>query len=161
MRKDMFFGTQTGVIMQADRSGTDDGKPYVAVMVGSWSRMQTTPEQITWRQARASFAANLAGSFQPQITACTNYIVRIPLPPPAAESQLPADVWDQGLWDDALWDADAPPTRPPIRNTGWVSIGETGYAHAPVLQVMISQAIRPSVELISYSVVYERCGVNV
>ncbi len=161
MRKDMFFGTQLGVIMQADRGGTDDGKPYTASMVGSWSRMTGGPETITWRQARASFASNFAGSFQPQLAACTDYIVRLPTPPPPAEAQPLADVWDQGLWDDALWDADAPASRPDIRNTGWVSIGETGYAHAPVVQVSVAQAVRPNVELISYSVVYERCGVNV
>ena len=33
MRGDMFFGTQTGKIMQADRTGYDNGLPYVA----TWS----------------------------------------------------------------------------------------------------------------------------
>ena len=36
MRGDMFFGTQDGRIMQADRTGYDDGMPYVATLVGGW-----------------------------------------------------------------------------------------------------------------------------
>ena len=36
MRENMFFGTQTGAIMEANRTGTDNGKPYVATLVGGW-----------------------------------------------------------------------------------------------------------------------------
>jgi len=34
LRGDMFFGTQAGIIMQADRTGYDDGVPYVASILG-------------------------------------------------------------------------------------------------------------------------------
>jgi hypothetical protein len=48
-----------------------------------------------------------------------------------------------------------------VRNTGWVSIGVTGYSHAPVVQVTVGQQANPNVELISISAVYDRLGVNV
>jgi hypothetical protein len=69
-------------------------------------------------------------------------------------------VWDQGLWDDARWDQ-PPPLAPPVRSTLWVSIGETGYAHAPIVQVTVSQLAPPKVELISIGATYEPAGVNV
>jgi hypothetical protein len=70
------------------------------------------------------------------------------------------DLWDQGLWDVALWDAVAPAAAA-IRNTGWVSIGITGYSHAPIVQVTIAQAAKPEVELISIAGTFERLGITV
>ena len=49
-----------------------------------------------------------------------------------------AEVWDQGLWDHARWDQPAP-GRPVVTNTGWVSIGVTGFSHAPIVQVTVAQ----------------------
>ena len=33
---DLFFGTQDGIVMQCERTGYDDGKPYVCTMIGAW-----------------------------------------------------------------------------------------------------------------------------
>jgi hypothetical protein len=83
LRDDMFFGTQGGIVMQADRTGTDDGAIYVATLVCGWEVFQSPGQTITFRQARASFAAAAGQPFQPQLSACTDYVVVIP-PPPAA-----------------------------------------------------------------------------
>ena len=48
----------------------------------------------------------------------------------------------------AKWDQAAPST-PTVRNTGWVSIGYTGFSHAPIVQVTVAQQAIPEVELIS------------
>src|SRR5262245_34843463 len=37
----MFFGTQSGIVMQADRGGTDDGAAYVATLVGGWETFRS------------------------------------------------------------------------------------------------------------------------
>jgi hypothetical protein len=47
------------------------------------------------------------------------------------------------------------------RNTGWVSIGVTGFSHAPVVQVTVAQTALPNVELIAINATFERAGVNV
>jgi hypothetical protein len=160
MRGDLFFGTQNGIVMQADRTGYDDGKPYVATLVGGWEMFQSPPNTITWRQARASFSASNAEPFQPQLSATADYIITLPPPPPAGPDPGLGDVWDEGLWDVMKWDQSAP-AKPVVRNTGWVSIGVTGYSHAPVVQVTVGQQANPNVELISISAVYDRLGVNV
>ena len=144
---DMFFGTQTGQIMLADRTGYDNGVPYVATLVGGWEMFSSPSQTITWRQARASFFSRAGEPFQPQLSATTDYVVtchRSPMP-----GRIPglARSWDEGLWDTALWDATAP--TPSVRNTMWVSIGMTGYSHAPVVQVTVAQNARPIVDLIS------------
>ena len=60
------------------------------------------------------------------------------------------DVWDQGLWDQAKWDQDVA-VFSVVHNTGWVSIGLTGYSHAPVVQITMNQRAKPDVELINIS----------
>jgi hypothetical protein len=58
------------------------------------------------------------------------------------------------------WDQPAPAV-PTVRNTGWVSIGYTGFSHAPICQVTIAQAAAPDIELISIAATYDGAGVNV
>jgi len=160
LRDDMFFGTQDGYVMQADRTGYDDGVPYVATLVGGWEMFQSPAQTITWDQARASFTVGTQQNFQPLLSACTDYVVNLPAAPPAPPDPGPLDLWDQGLWDVAKWDAPMP-ARPVVRNTMWVSIGMTGFSHAPVVMATVAQAAKPDVELIAISATFHRDGINV
>ena len=69
--------------------------------------------------------------------------------------RAPADVTRWAQWDQPV------PLRPQNRNTLWVSVGTTGFAHAPILQVTIAQALRPEVELVAITATFEVAGVNV
>ena len=53
--ENLFFGTRDGIIMQAERTGYDDGVPYVATLVGGWELFQSGAAQTVWHQARAVF----------------------------------------------------------------------------------------------------------
>jgi hypothetical protein len=177
-RGDMFFGTQAGKIMQADRTGYDNGLAYTAVLVGGWEMFASPSQTITWRQARASFSASNGQPFIPQLGATTDYVIVLPTPPPPGIDPGVADVWDQGHWGPdmggppppvptapqraqyAQWDQ-AAPGRPIVRNTMWVSIGMTGFSHAPVVQVTVAQQAKPNVDLISIAATFERAGINV
>jgi hypothetical protein len=160
MRGDMFFGNQDGRIMQADRTGYDDGVPYVCTIVGGWEIFQSPSQTCVWHQARASFAAAAREPFNPHISACVDYVIELPIPPNPGPDPGVLDVWDQGLWDEALWDQPTV-TVPTVRNTGWVSVGATGYSHALVVQVQVAQSAKPNVELISITATFERMGVVV
>ena len=59
----------------------------------------------------------------------------------------------------AQWDQ--PTARPPVRNTMWLSIGRTGFAHAPIVMVTVAQQAKPNVELLALAVIFEKAGVNV
>jgi hypothetical protein len=48
-----------------------------------------------------------------------------------------------------------------VRNTGWISIGMTGFSHAPVVQITVGQQAKPVVDLISIAATYERDAVTV
>ena len=160
MYGDAFFGDQHGRIMQMDRTGYDNGKPYIATLVGGWEMFQSPSQTVTWRQSRASFSAKIGEPFVPQLSATTDYVVVLPQPPLAGYDPGPQDLWDSGLWDDALWDMGVTPLSV-VRNTGWVSIGMTGFSHAPIVQVTVAQQLKPEVDLISIAATYERDAVVV
>jgi hypothetical protein len=157
----MYFGTTDGKVMEANRTGYDDGVPYTAIMVGGWELFQQPSATVVWHQARASFTSLPGQPFIPQIAACTDYVVRLPTPPSAGSDPGVPDAWDQGLWDQAKWDQASAMALPVVRNTGWVSVGATGFSHAPIVQVTVAQRATPAVELISIGATYERLGVNV
>jgi hypothetical protein len=176
---DMFFGTQDGRVMQADRTGYDDGNPYVATMVGGWGALSTQPAMTTWMQARASFTSKSGEPFIPQLSACTDYVIEIPTPPSAGDDSGVEDVWSQGRWGPpgsgqppdkvptpaeraqyAQWNQ-ASTRVPTVRSTMWVSVGRSGYTHAPIVQVTVAQQVKPNVELIAIDVIHSRGGVNV
>ena len=166
----LFFGTQDSKIMLAESSGFDDahedaggniiGNSYVCTMVGGWEVFQSPPSQVTWLQARAAFFSAAKEPFEPQLTATVDYEFRIPPPPSVGPDPGPLDVWDQGLWDVAKWDQPGA-GNPAVRNTMWVSVGETGFSHAPIVQVNIGQQFKPDVELISIAATFVRMGANV
>lgn len=155
----MFFGTKDGLIMQADRTGYDDGVPYIAILVGGWETFKSPSNEVVWHQARAAFLSKKP-TFNPQLDATINYQVVIPPAPPVVPDATADDVWDEGLWDTALWDAEAS-QRQPVHTTMWVSVGKTGFSHAPTVQATVAQLARPVVELIALSITYESAGVNV
>jgi hypothetical protein len=175
MRADMFFGTQDGIVMQADRTGLDDGHAYVATLVGGWEMFGAPSAQFVWHQARATFKSSAGEPFVPQLAATVDNLIVIPQPPAPGPDPGLRDVWDQALWGPAgavippsaadiaqygQWDQPALLVIP-ARNTLWISIGETGYSHAPIVQVTVAQQARPDVELIAIAAVYEPAGVNV
>ncbi len=171
LRGSLFFGTQDGLIQQVDSTGLDDarwdvgldrniGNTYCCKMVGGWEMFQVPPNQVTWFQARSAFFSSAHQPFEPQLAATTDYEFRIPTPPNAGPDPGLLDVWDQGLWDDAKWDQ-AGAGIAPVKNTMWVSIGETGFSHAPIVQVTVGQQVKPDVELISISATFIRMAANV
>jgi hypothetical protein len=157
---DMFFGTQTGKIMQADRTGFDNGMPYVCTLVGGWEIFQSPSQTTTWWQARASYNVGIGQRYNVQLSAAVDYQVTIPPAPTAAFNSGGTEGWDIGLWDSAHWDA-AVPTTPLATNTGWESIGLTGFSHAPVVQVTVAQTVKPTFDLILIAATYKRMGINV
>lgn len=157
---DMFFGTQDGRIMQADRTGYDDGLPYVCTLVFGWEIFQAPSQTITWSQARAAYQSAPGQAYNIQLSAATDYVVTVPSPLSVLPDTSGTEGWDIGKWDTALWDA-AVSTAPVAQNTGWVSIGITGFSHAPIVQITVAQAALPIFDLVSITATYKKMGINV
>ena len=74
-------------------------------------------------------------------------------PPPPVPTTPQRDAY--GQWDQPARN------RPANRNTLWVSIGKTGFSHAPIVQVTVAQQAKPDVELVAIAATFEVAGVNV
>jgi hypothetical protein len=46
-------------------------------------------------------------------------------------------------------------------STRWVSVGKTGFAISPQVQITCGTTPRPATELIAFDVIYERAGTMV
>ena len=125
-RADMYFGTQDGFIMQAERTGKDelfDGntqaiKPmsYLATLVGGWEMFGAPANQVVWHQARAAFRTSANEPFQPQLAATVDYVVTLPNPPWRA--LIPAcSMSGTRAYGDRMRHG---PTRTPMRSTIWL-----------------------------------------
>ncbi|WDR03623.1 hypothetical protein PSQ19_06015 [Devosia algicola] len=152
----VYFGTNAGTLMQADITGTDDGELIYYTYVGHNDHLGRLGQDKTVLQARAIFRTKSA--FTPQLSVTTDYQNNLPAYPNAATITDSPGEWDVGLWDVAKWDTGA---NYYTSQTYWVTIGISGFSHAPILQVVSGSTSAPSAELVVFEVLFEPGGVAV
>uniref|UniRef100_A0A6M3JBY9 Putative structural protein n=1 Tax=viral metagenome TaxID=1070528 RepID=A0A6M3JBY9_9ZZZZ len=148
------YGNNTGVIYQMETGASDDGSPYTCTYVGLPDHIKSVGQFKVFHSARGTFQSNIA--FRPKVSGSTNYKVSLPSAPSAA-ADTTASLWDVGLWDVATWDAGSVQQV----STKWFSVGRSGYAFMPQLQLTLGNSILPQIELISIDLIYENGGVMV
>jgi hypothetical protein len=146
-----YFGTKTGKIYKMEIGGSDDGTVYTAKYCGLPDHLGAIGFEKTIHMARATFLAGTA--FIPKLSFGTNYSTAFPSAPSSAADSS-SDLWDVGLWDQALWDSASPVAI--AASTRWVSIGASGYVHAPQLQITCGVTPTPLVELAQIDVIFGR-----
>lgn len=151
-----YFGTSDGRVLQCEIGGYDDGAVYECRYTGLFESFGSVGYTKTIHMARATFRASKA--INPKVSVSTNYAVRYPPAPDAALDTSASSNWDVGLWDRAKWDGASALQSLSLR---WVSIGETGFAVAPQLQVTAGGRETPDAELITMDVIYEVGGMVV
>lgn len=149
-----YFGTSAGTIHEMESGGSDDGSPYTCTYVGLPDQMRSIGIFKTIFSARATFLSNLG--FKPKLSASMDYRVNLPTPPNSV-ADVAIDGWDSGLWDVALWDAGMQQSV----TTKWASIGRSGFAMSPQVQITFGISAKPTTELVQFDVMYERGGMMV
>lgn len=146
----VYFGTNAGLVVQADIGGSDMGALIYYTFVGHQDHLGQVGQFKTVHQARAIFRARSA--FNAKLSVTTNYQLALPSYPSAAPDTTVPGEWDVGLWDQAKWDAGS--SFYTVQSY-WVSIGLSGFAHAPVLQIVHGATLAPTAELVIFEVTYE------
>lgn len=140
-----YYGASDSCIYLMEGAGSDNGLPYTSVYLGQHETMGHYGQQKTVLQMRAVLKSS--GKVYPQITAQVDYVGEVLSPPSSAPNTINASGWDSGVWDTTLWDAGSNP--PAIGTSLWASIGRTGYAVAPELQLTFAGTVAPLVELVA------------
>jgi len=152
----VYFGTNDGTLVQADITGADEGAIIYYQYVGHMDHLGQIGRYKTVLQARAIFRTQ--NEFNPRVDVVTDYATYAPTYPDAAVVTSSPGEWDVGLWDVAKWDAGAEYYSALTR---WVSIGRSGFAHAPVVLITSGSEAAPSAELVTVEVTYEPGGIVV
>jgi hypothetical protein len=150
------FGTSDGRVMQCELGGDDDGAEYVCTLVVQFDHLGAPGFTKQVHMARSTYLASQP--FEDMISVSTDYQIDLPVAPnPAVSSAIPG-LWDVGLWDVSVWDDD--PSLKSVK-AKWASIGLSGYAIAPQLQVTCQSTILPDAELVGVDLTYETGSIVV
>lgn len=149
-----YFGTSGGKVMQMEASGSDDGATYTAVYAGLFDHLNAPAASKTITTARTIM--NAGTDIIPQVSISNDYAINLPSPPNSI-ADYTSDEWDVGLWDVAIFDAGVQLET----KTQWHSIGQSGFAVAPQLQLTMGVSPTPKVELVAIDLMYEIGGVMV
>lgn len=152
-----YFGTNDGAIHTMELSGKDGALPYTCVYVGEFDHLNSPGVTKTAHQVRAVFLAE--SPFLPKLSASINYSITLPTAPNSTPDYVTAQ-WDTGAeWDNSVsWDT---PDGATVSATRWVSIGRTGFAIAPQIQITFGIDPTPFVELVAFDMTYSSGGVVV
>jgi hypothetical protein len=151
----VYFGTNGGALMQADVGGYDDGELIYYTYVGHMDHLGAVGAYKTVTQVRAIFRT--LGEFNPKLSVTTDYSISLPTYPAAGTPEA-ASQWDVGLWDQARWDAGVVYYT---ETTKWVSVGRSGFAHAPIILLTSGSTAAPSAELVAFDTLYNPGGMVV
>lgn len=151
----VYFGTNDGTLVQTEITGADQGELIYHLYVGQFDHLGQVGRFKTVKQARAVFRTR--HEFNPQLSVAVDYTVDLPAYPSAASVSGSPGEWDVGLWDVALWDAGL--NYYTVR-TRWTSVGKSGEAHAPILQITSGGSTPPAAELVIFEVLYEAGGYD-
>lgn len=152
----VYFGSNDGRVRAADIGGFDDGELIYHLYIGADDHLGVVGQFKTVTQVRAVFRAK--GDFNPQISALTDYQDGVDSWPSAAPAADTDSLWDNGLWDQARWDA---ALAVATVETYWIDVGASGFAHAPVLQIVSGSAISAEAELVMFDTLFQPGGFAV
>jgi hypothetical protein len=137
----VFFGGVDGIVRRFQTGGSDSGMNYTSAYLGNHEQMGLPGMQKTVAQMRATFRGS--SQVDAYVTAKTDYVTTLSNPPNASPDTATGSTWGVATWGVATWGGSPIETR-----SNWASIGRTGYAIAPEVQLTFGSLAKPDVELV-------------
>jgi hypothetical protein len=147
-----FYGATDGCVYEMEVTGADAGTPYTAIYVGQFEHLGAPEVNKTVAQGRAVFRSS--ATFDYQLSASSNYRVRLPAAPNSAVDDSVA-LWDSAVWDSSVWQG----TGYDLVSGIWTAIGQSGYTIAPQVQITSAGTSALKVELLSVGLAYSNNAV--
>jgi hypothetical protein len=144
----LFFGSTEGKIVEAEVTGADQGAPYTSVCVPLFDPLKAPASRKTSLTMRATLRA--PSEIVPRLSLQADYKVGLPISPDAA-SVNSLGVWGGGIWGASQWGG-ASQLNVFQR---WQSVGGSGYAIAPGVQITSANIVPLDAELVQVDMTYE------
>lgn len=144
----MFWGTDTGLVVEAEVTGSDMGSPYVATYVPLFDDCKTPAALKQMTMARPVYRSPI--EVTPRMSGQYDFDVSLP-PAPDAYADGTQSIWGGGLWGSAIWGESV------AKSTfgGWQSTVGGGYAISAALQITSGNLAAPEIDLVRIDVIFE------
>jgi hypothetical protein len=138
----LFFGTNAGLVVEAEVGGNDQGAAYTGIYIGLFSHLKSHGLQKIATLGRATYITTQ--DIGDRVSACADFVCEVPVAPSAAAAAGGANTWNNAIWNQSLWSSGV--TEKVIKE--WVAVSATGEVIAPVVQVTVGQDAVPVIKLI-------------
>lgn len=144
----LFFGSQSGRVVEANVSGTDEGNTYTGLWVPLFDDLRSPGSLKIVLNGRAF----MRGPKEPSPTVnCQFDYVYNPYQPGSAPVIAGGSEWDVGIWGTSVWGS-----GDILEDYNqWVSIGGSGYAVSPDVQITSGFTAPLDTELIRFEMTYD------
>ncbi len=145
----LFFGSKNGKIVEAEVTGADQGIPYTSVCVPLFNPLKAPASLKTSLLMRATLRA--PSEIVPRLSLQVDYSVNLPTAPDAAVITS-TGTWGGGIWGESQWGQAAQLNV----YQRWQSVGGSGYAIAPGVQITSGSATPADAELVQIDWTYDQ-----
>lgn len=144
----LFFGSVDGKVVEANVSGLDQGETYTGLYVPLFDDCGTPGSLKIPQIGRVFLRAPREAT--PSLAMQFDYIYE-ETPPPSAPVIAGASEWGVGIWGEAIW-GEGQALKSYMQ---WQSIGGTGYAMTPEVQITSGSLVPLDVEIIRIEITYD------
>lgn len=147
-RDRLFFGSDSGKIVEAEVTGSDQGVAYTCNYVPLFDPLKSPAALKTGLESRIVVRATSPPT--PKMSLQVDYVVNLPAAPDDTTSAA-ANTWGTGVWGTAQWGTAASKQT----YQSWQSTPGAGYSLAPAAQITSGSLSAPDVELVSVDLMYD------
>lgn len=148
-----FFGSKTGLVVEMEVTGADQGSVYTATVVPLFDPLKSPASLKTGLMARASVRAK--SSVDVGLSLQTDYNISLP-PAPDDASAITGSVWGTAKWGEGVWGASA--EKQTFRE--WKSVSGSGYALAVASQITSGSSSAPDIEFVQTELTYDLADIG-
>ncbi len=144
----LFFGSDSGKIVEAEVTGADQGVAYSCNVVPLFDPLKSPAALKTGLEARVVLRAPTAPG--PKLSLQADYVINLPSPPDDS-TVVSGNTWGTGIWGTSQW------ATSPVTQTfqTWQSTPGAGYSLSPALQITSGSLSPPNVELVQIDLLYD------
>lgn len=147
-----FYGTTAGTVIEGGVSGADQGIPYTSTLIPLFDDLKSPGSLKIADMARAVFREGVPVS--EKLTINVDFDETAPTAPDATQVSG-VSAWDSGVWGTATWGGGTSVST----QQNWQSVGASGYALAPCVQVTSGNTVPLDTQLVRVDVTYNMADI--